>query len=495
MSNSRPRPFAALVALTLLGQFMLLAYEIALTRRFGTTADADVLALTFIIAFALANEVAGWIGVLLIPHYLRIGAREGWGAVGGVLSAVFLATMLATGGVAICTIAVAPGLAFLAIGRAGAAGLLRLFSPLIVLLPAAAVLANALQARERFALAALRPLMWYGAAFIAVLFASDAVGPAAIPLGMTVGLTLYIFALWVATRHFMRRTTAAAWSQVRSLMPVLVPLVAMSVANYLQVLVERGLAGHLATGSLAALTYAFRLVNAPITLLVLTAATILFPVMSAQAVREGPSGMGELAGRALRISVVLTVPGAGLLMAYAEPVVRVIFERGAFTPESSRLTGLALFYYAPALVGLTALQLLIRAYWALRAIGGLARIQIGAAVFGVVAMVVLTSAIGFRGLPIAVSLTSLVHSAALLLGLRREIPGFVLGPFLALTGRVCTAATVATGVAITARWLVNGPFFQLATGLPIGALVYLALIGRMAPLAWRETRRLIALRS
>ena len=108
---------------------MLLAYEIALTRRFGTTADADVLALTFIIAFALANEVAGWIGVLLIPHYLRIGAREGWGAVGGVLSAVFLATMLATGGVAICTIAVAPGLAFLAIGRAGAAGLLRLFSP------------------------------------------------------------------------------------------------------------------------------------------------------------------------------------------------------------------------------------------------------------------------------------------------------------------------------------------------------------------------------
>lgn len=65
-------------------------------------------------------------------------------------------------------------------------------------------------------------------------------------------------------------------------------------------------------------------------------------------------------------------------------------------------------------------------------------------------------------------------------GLRRETAGLALGPFVALTGRVCAAALVATLAAVAARALAAEPLLQLALGLTAGALVYLALIGRVA---------------
>jgi putative peptidoglycan lipid II flippase len=487
--------FFGLVALTLLGQGTLLAYEIVLTRRFGTTPEADALALAFMVAFALANEVAGWVGTLLIPRYLETEAHDGPNLAGGFLSAILLATSLTAATLLGGMFVIAPSLSsLLSRGPAVEGGLLRLFLPLVALVPVAAVLANALQARDRFGLAALRPVLWYGAALVAVLVAADAVGPAAVPVGMTAGLVLYTLMLAMAVQHLIRQATVAAWKQLRSLAPLLFPLVGMSVANYLQVLVERGLAGHLEPGSLAAVTYAFRLVNAPITLLVLTAATILFPVMSARTVRDGPDAVGSLVGRALRASIVLTIPSAGLLMVSGDLIVQLLFERGAFTPRSSHVTALALFYYAPALVGLTTLQLLIRAYWALRRIGLLACIHFGVAAFGVVAMVSLTSALGFRGLPIAVSLASLVHSVSLLVGLRSQSTGLAVRPIVGLTGRAGAAALLAVLAAAAVRAVAGGLAPQLGFGLAAGATVYVVLIGRLAPLEWTETLRLLALR-
>lgn len=496
MSDPRRRSFVGLVGLTLLGQLTLLAYEVALTRSFGTTRDADAIALTFIVVFALANELVGWAGALFIPLFLQVELREGVTVAAGFLAGVLTAVMLVGALLWFGAFLTAPALvALLAPGAAADPVLLRWFSPLVVLLPAGAVLANALQARDRFALAALRPLLWYGTPLVGLLIAVHTLGAAVVPAGMTVGLLLHALLLGVAARGIARGATASGWKHVRRLASPLCPLVAMSTANYLQILVERALAGRLPAGSLSALTYAFRLVNAPITLLVVTAATTLFPVMSAEAVQQGTREAGVLVGRGLRTAIVLALPAAALLMACAEPIVRVLFERGAFTAESSRVTALALFYYAPALVGLTALQLLIRAYWALERIHRLAAIQVGVAAFGVAGMVGLTWTLGVRGLPIAVSLTSLVQSAALLAGLRGEVAGLAVAPIALLTVRIGAASGLAAVAAASVRALASEPVVEAALGVTAGAIIYVLLVNRLAPVAWQETLRLVGFRS
>ena len=483
MTRSQTTAFAGLIAMTLVGQLTLLAYEIALTRRFGTTLAADSLALAFMVAFALGNEIAGWIGAVVIPKYLESHeAAAGGGFLAASLMAVAAMSAIMAAGLMAFSTAISSGLA-----KHGAADdtLVCLFSPLVVLLPTAAVLASALQAKGRFGLVAMRPLFWYGAAFIGVVV-WDGVGTSVVPIAMIVGLVSYTTILAIAAGHLIRQPGDGGWRQLCSVAPLLGPLGAMSIVNYGQILVERGLASQLGEGSLSAMTYAFRLVNAPITLFVVTGATMLLPSMSRERIREGEEATTSAILRVIGFSIILSAPVVGLLMSCSDLIVTLLFERGAFNGDSSRMTALAVFYYAPALVGLTALQLLVRGYWAIGRFGRLATIQVSVAIFGVCVMASLTVTMGFRGLAIAVSITSLVHAIGLLAGLRSS-SGSSLRSLASLTARVCAVTILAVTAALIARRAPGNMVSELSFGLGVGLVVYVLLIKRVAPSEWAST--------
>ena len=486
MTQSRPKAFVGLMAITLVGQMTVLAYDVAVTRQFGTTVHADALALAFMVAFALGNEVAGWVGAVVVPKYLET-EQAGVDTAGGFLSAILIAVSVMTAIIAAMLMSLAPVVsAMLGESRAAHDALVRLFAPLVVLLPVAAILASALHAKERFSLAAMRPVLGYGAAFIGVVVWGGA-GTAVVPIAMTAGLAGYSTILAFAARPAMRQPRAGAWHQLRRVACSVAPLAVMSVINYSQILVERGLAAQLGEGALSAMTYAFRLVNAPITLLVVTAATMLFPLMSTRRMREGEAAATSVVLRAVGLSMMVATPLAGLLMSCSDLIVTLLFQRGAFNPDSSRMTALAVFYYAPALVGLTAVQLLVRAYWALGRIRRLAAIHLGAGVFGILVMAGLAVAMGFRGLAIAVSITALVHAAGLLAGLPRQSSGSALRSLGSLAVRVCATTSLAVAAAFLARRAPGNMVCQLGFGLGTGMIVYAFLIKRVAPLEWAST--------
>jgi hypothetical protein len=58
-------------------------------------------------------------------------------------------------------------------------------------------------------------------------------------------------------------------------------------ANYVNVSVERGIAARLPEGSLAALTYAFRLLHFPVNLLLMNATLVLLPSLGPRSSRVG----------------------------------------------------------------------------------------------------------------------------------------------------------------------------------------------------------------
>jgi putative peptidoglycan lipid II flippase len=479
---SQRRSFGALVVLAGLGQLTVLVYEIAVTRHFGTGRDADLLALAFMISYALGNEVSGWIGVLFIPRYLEAKKQGGPELAGRFFSFGLLATGIVAGTLSLLTVGLAPLLGLLAAEHAGGAWLLRLFSPLIVLLPLTAVLSNALQADGRFVLAALRPIWWYGVASVAVISAADMAGTAVVPIGMAMGLLGHGMSLALLAPKFRVDLKDVGRPPIEGLARVLAPLAVMSVANYGQVLVERWIAGRLQAGSLSAVTYAFRLVNGPVTLIALSAATVLFPVLSAKALGEDPRDAGRLLTQASRTGVLLSVPCAVLIMICAHPLVTLLFERGAFTAESSATTGTAVFYYAPGIIGQTMVLLLIRGYWATGFVKRLAAIQVGAAILGALSMPAFASALGLAGLPLAISLTALVQAGALLLGLEKQVPGFSVRS-IARSATWATAVGLCggTAAAVGSRALGTEALTQLLWGGLAGSATYVVMLWRLAP--------------
>jgi putative peptidoglycan lipid II flippase len=455
--TSRRSAFVWVVALTLVGQGASIVYEISLADRFGTGIEADALALTFTMAITIANEITMWISTLVLPVYAARLATAGPGAAAGLLRQSLLAVVAGTAALAL-TFAVAASwlvgvLAPDPVVREPSAHLARLFSPLLVLVPLSTLLAGTLQAQGRFAVAGLRQICWYGVALGFLLLLSHRVGPSAVPLGMGGGLALFCAilggVLWSlgAVGSVAPPAPGAAGAECRRLAVGLLPLALASVANYLNVSIERGIAARFPEGSLAALTYAFRLLHFPVNLFLVSANTVLFPSLAAHAARSEHEALEALVQRALRLTLIFTVPLSALSMALAAPAVEVLLQRGAFTADSTRLTATALVFYAPGLVGLAGTQMLVRAYQALHEIPRL--VVIGVAVIGlnIALMLGLSRLFGFPGLPAAMSVSPSVLFAAMLIGLRRRLPGLDVRGVGACAWRATLAAVLAVACA------------------------------------------------
>jgi len=459
--RSARHAFAGIVTLALAGHVATMVYEITLADRFGTGVEADALALSFTMVVAVANEIAMWISTLFIPRVIETATKRGPAAATRFFRRSLVILVAGTSLLALAFVAVAaPLVSLLApdpLVREPSGHLARLFAPLLFLLPLSALLAGSLHAQGRFALAGLRQLCWYGMTLASLVALSHPLGPSAVPLGMVLGLGSFCVILggrlWFSgagTAHTRPAVERAA--ETRPLGAALLPLALASVANYVNVSIERGIAARLPEGSLAALTYAFRLLHFPVNLLLMNAALVLLPSLAMHAAREEHEALEALLARALRLTLVLTIPLAGLSMVLAQPVVEILLERGAFTAHSTMLTATALIFYGPGVIGIAGSQVLMRAYQALHEVRRLVVIGIAVIALNIALMLILTHALGFPGLPTAMSVSPTVLFVTMLAGLRRRLPGLDLGALGASAWRIVLAgvAAAASARALTA---------------------------------------------
>lgn len=103
--------------------------------------------------------------------------------------------------------------------------------------------------------------------------------------------------------------------------------------------------------AISALTYSHRLIQLPIGVFGVAVATASLPQLSRlyQADQEGIAYSESLAS-SIRLNFFFLLPAIAGLMVFSEPIVRVIFERGAFTTRSTDVTALALLCYAPGIL-------------------------------------------------------------------------------------------------------------------------------------------------
>jgi putative peptidoglycan lipid II flippase len=130
------------------------------------------------------------------------------------------------------------------------------------------------------------------------------------------------------------------------------------------VLVSTNFASHLADGSIAWLNNAFRLMQLPLGLFGVALGTVALPVLARLvANRHMPEFRTELA-RAMRLSLVLTIPATIGLVVLAEPIMSVIYQHGKFTAEQTRQAAGALQFYALGLCAYAAMKVLVNAFYA-----------------------------------------------------------------------------------------------------------------------------------
>jgi len=187
--------------------------------------------------------------------------------------------------------------------------------------------------------------------------------------------------------------------------------------------VNSWLATSLGTGAVSWLDYAFRLMYMPIGLFGISIATASLPTISGHAESRNDPGLRQAVSSGLRMMLMLNVPATLGLLVLATPIVRLIFERGRFTPADTAATAAALVCYSPGLMGYSAVKLMSPSYYAL----GNSRVPVIASAasiaFNITLSFVLVRSLGHRGLALGTAAAALLNASVLLVMLRMRLGG------------------------------------------------------------------------
>jgi putative peptidoglycan lipid II flippase len=373
----------------------------------------------------------------------------------------------------------------------------------ILFISLAALLSGVLNATGRFATAAAAPLLLNVVLIAALLLAeTGVVADVATVTGMPPGLeglhhgTLLVWGVlvagvaqvalvWVAAARAGFRLTLRLprlTPDMRRLAAIAVPAMLAGGVVQINLLVGRQVASFF-EGAIAWLAFADRLYQLPLGVVGIAIAVVLLPDLSRRLRAGDDAGGRDALSRAGEIALALTIPSAVALVVMPVPIVSVLFERGAFGPDDTAATALALAVYGAGLPAFVLQKVLQPLYFAREDTKSPFRYALLAMVVNAVAAVGFAYLLGFIGAAIGTTLAAWAMVWLLLRGRRDmgEVARFD-DRFVRRLWRI-VAASLLMGAGLWAGLLLWGPLLGLPgwkfAGLAIlvfgGVAVYGAL--------------------
>jgi putative peptidoglycan lipid II flippase len=490
--------FAATVVMiiaTLLSRLLGVVRETVIAFYFGATAATDAYLVAHIFPTLLSSLAVGSIASTLIPVFteyrIKSGEAEAWRIANAVL--VICTVLLLAGIIPVLFFApvmvrlAAPGLepetAMLA------SSLTLLLAPTALFLGLSSLFTAIMHAYRHFMLPAFSVLAISISLIVSVVAFGARLGIAALAIGLLVGTFLQLVLLFfpLAFKKPLFRVSRRDFSHpgLRKCMLMTLPVLAGTAAAQINMLVDRVLASGLTEGSISSLNFAARIIDLPSAIFTVSLVGAVYPAMAQLATEARSDDLRRTFGKSLRMLWLVIIPAAVGLVVLREPVVRLLFERGAFDTAATQMTTLALAFYAPLLIATAGSALVGRVYFAMQDTLTPLKIGLLSILLNVVLNLILVRYLAHGGLALATSLAATVKLLLLLLKLRHKfvflegrktavatlkilLAALVMGGSVALVYR--QAAVIWGGTEILPQVL------RLGSAITVGVLVYSALL-------------------
>ena len=311
-----------------------------------------------------------------------------------------------------------------------------------------------LNARQQFTLPAFAPVAYNLAIIAGVVLLTPIWGIYGVAFGVVIGAGLH-FAVQVPGLvrvgmryqpfHLNRHDEGVG--QVLRLMG---PRILGQAAFQVNALALTNVASYLPSdGALAAFNYAYVLMMLPHGIFAMSLATVLFPTMTAQVSRGDLAALQTTLAGGLRTLIFLTLPTAVLLGLLRQPVVSLLFQSSRFTAAAVERVAAPLGWFAWGLLAYVLVELITRGFYALHDTRTPVIVSVATVVANIVLSRVLVQGLGLdqSGMAISLSLTTTGELIALVLVLRRRLPGlfdraFARGAGVSLLGAAAMAAVL-----------------------------------------------------
>jgi putative peptidoglycan lipid II flippase len=473
----------------------------------------------FNIAFLIPNTVRSLVAdsalsAAFVPVFSDLLVKGDRKRAWRVASSIFWLMLLGLGGLTALFIVIAPWVMGLfnygpnqAYGPL-AIGLARILFPTVVILGLTGIVVAILNSYDHFTVPALSPVAWN-----LVILLGLALGAEHATLKST---RLYFYAVSILVATIIQFLLPLPWLRgrdgqlhmaidirdpaVKRTFVLMVPVtIGLGLIN-INAVIDQLFATHFLNKYVAptAIVSAFRLYMLPQGVFSVAVATVLFPLLSRYASRQDWNGFKGTVSTGLRLITFLLLPASVAAAVLATPIVRLLYQRGAFHPGQTPIVAASLAAFALGLTFNGTMLMLNRAFFSLQspwipswvALGNLGVNAVLDAVF---------YRFGIWGIPLSTSLVNIAGTAALLYFLRRRMGGFELRETTRTFVLVCVASVVLAAVGWAIWRLLDSGLGQslpaqvvsLGAGLALG---YAAFFGMCRLLGVRELNTLTRLR-
>lgn len=353
--------------LTVLGALLGLLRDLLLARFFGATAEMDA----FLVAWTVPETatpllIEGAMAFLMVPIFVRALADQT--SLASVVRATLprIAMLLTAGAVVIAVGApvfvglLAPGLADPAL----AIRCTRLTAITVLTFGIAGYLGAALRSLHRFGWAASIYVAYNVGILSAITVLHGPLGAVSAAIGVALGSVLMVA---VQVPSFLRRLEPGASLVQRPQVALwaFIPIATFTLTRHAQVFIERFLGSELPAGTISHLNYAQKVAQVPMALSVLLA-IVTFPLLAHSVVTGDENASSTRAEWDLRVVSAVVLAASAYIIAYAAPIIEVLFQHGAFTSADTSATAAIMRVYATGLLAQATIAVISRSYFSER---------------------------------------------------------------------------------------------------------------------------------
>jgi putative peptidoglycan lipid II flippase len=361
--------------------------------------------------------------------------------------------------------------------------------PILILLGVSGVVVGILNSYDRFGAFAISPLFWNLTIIAVLVFLIPAFHGQdriyAYAIGILAGTLVQLL---IPTFDLRNTPFKFEWSfdwrnrDVRRVLLLMLPVtISLGLINF-NLLINSLFGSLVSDQAPAAIDKAFRIYQLPQGIFSVAIATVLFPTLARFAARGEHDNLRATMANGMRQILFVLLPAAAAVLVLSEPMIRLVYQRGEFTPEQTTLVATALFWFAFSLPTNGLFLLLTRTFFSLQRPWVPTSIAAGNLVITALGALVLYH-LGVGGIVASTAIATTVTVIAQAVILRQMLGGLELGRLLDAGIRISVAAAALAAVSFGIWDILDnalgrgllGQIVSLGSALALGGLVYVGV--------------------
>lgn len=477
-----------IMALTIFSKFLGLIREQVLAAAYGTGMYAEAYVTAMKIPTLLLAAIGGAIATSLIPIYSKINENKGKKeAQKFICNLVNIVTLLTFVIVVLGLIFTEPLVKVFAIGFEGqklavTVSFVKIILWAVMLIGMNNIIMGYLQLNNNFTIPALIGIP-YNIIIITSIFLSTKTSPYVLIIGSLIALiSQVLFQLPAVKKTGLKYSFKVDLKDenVKSMIILVLPVLIGVGVEQINTLVDGTLATTFGEGVVAAFNYANRLYGFVSAIFVSSLLSVVYPMMAKSSASNDDVAFKDSIKNTMNIIIIFMIPICAGTIVLADPIVKILFQRGQFNASDTIMTANILVVYIIGIIAFSLRNVMSKAFYSIHdtktpMVNGAIAI-----IFNILLNIILSRYMGYIGLALATTIAAFIGLFLFIVSLQRKIGNFGIKKIIVTSLKSLIAATImgiVTSICFNNLSIMLGSgfineVFTLGGSIIIGALIY-----------------------